>query len=1070
VSLASHRLPPLWVTYLLAGGIVLALYELVGPLHDGPLFNVVGLSASIAIAVGAHRNRPEHRGIWYLIAVGMALFAIGDVIAYNYPALFGEETPFPSLADPLYLAVYPCVYIGVLGMIRARRPGRDIDGLLDSAVIALGLGAVSWVVLVSPIASAADLPLDAKLVGMAYPIFDLVLLSVLVRLSDTDHGRNRIPSRLLMTGGALALLAVDSVYSFVSIHGITYDQAGVLEVGWAAFYLLWGAAALHPSMRKLTERTHNDDAHLTFGRLAMIFLAVVTTQVVEFIVGGEREFVSEITIVMSILVALRVGGLIRRLLSARGRELTLSEAGTALVAAADESAVRRAAIVAAGRLATGGQPTRAFLLMLDEERHVEFVAAEGSIQPVLGSDVDRIVMDVLPRDRSGLIELGEVVRRALGLTPSLTYLSSSPLSVQDGLAGWVVVGFARRPAASFLEGLASLAAQVGLALESHALAQAVAVSRNQDWFSSIVQNSSDLILVIGLDSTIAFVSPISERIIGRSPADLAGKPLIDLVSPDDAARVAALIESVAADVDATIPAVEFRIRHADGRWLHVEALSSNLLRNPSINGIVLNLRDISERKAFEEQLTRRAFYDPLTNLPNRALFRDRVEHALERRRRAAPVAVLFLDLDDLKADNDSLGHAAGDKVLTEVGERLRRCVRASETVARFGGDEFAVLVEGTGRTPADVADRILGALEAPITLDGTEVVIGASIGIAEATPGRQGKELVAELLQNADVAMSAAKAKGKGRWQMFESRMREALMDRLALTAALDRAIADGELIVHYQPVVALGTGLVDGLEALVRWDHPERGLIQPIEFIPLAEQTGQIVAIGRQVLLAACRFAAGLRTVEPGGRPLHVAVNLSARQIQRVEIIDEVRDILAETGLDPSRLVLEITESVMMADADAMIERLHLLKALGVRLAIDDFGTGYSSLNYLRTFPVDIVKIDRSFVAGIAEDDSQRAVVAAIVELAGIRGLQQVAEGIESADELAELRRLGCDFGQGYFFARPLPESMVESYLTAHGSIGVERRPASASLAYGAALASAASPAPGADLASSAA
>jgi EAL domain-containing protein (putative c-di-GMP-specific phosphodiesterase class I) len=353
---------------------------------------------------------------------------------------------------------------------------------------------------------------------------------------------------------------------------------------------------------------------------------------------------------------------------------------------------------------------------------------------------------------------------------------------------------------------------------------------------------------------------------------------------------------------------------------------------------------------------------------------------------------------------------------------LLASLRAVDTAARLGGDEFAVLLEDNqGVHAADAAVRILEVLKEPFAIEGREVFVRASIGIATGAEGPAGQDGAEEILRNADVAMYMAKENGKGRYQVFEPAMHDTAIKRLELKADLQRAAENGEFVLHYQPVIALETGRIAGVEALIRWRHPKRGLVPPLEFIPLAEETGLIIAIGHWVLKEACGMARELQERYSAPEPLHMAVNLSARQLQRPEIVAEVRDVLDDSGLDPRTLILEITESVMMADMELSIARLRELKELGVKLAVDDFGTGYSSLNYIRRFPVDILKVDKSFVDGVHEGGEASALTAAVIELAGILKLQPVAEGIERADQLEKLLELGCDAGQGFFFARPL-------------------------------------------------
>ncbi|MEA2550251.1 MAG: hypothetical protein QOE25_20, partial [Actinomycetota bacterium] len=441
------------------------------------------------------------------------------------------------------------------------------------------------------------------------------------------------------------------------------------------------------------------------------------------------------------------------------------------------------------------------------------------------------------------------------------------------------------------------------------------VKRSEKRFESLVQNSSDVVLVIDTDTTIRYASPSSLGVLGSEPALLEGTRLIELIHPDDKVRALSFLTALPGE-SGHADLLDFRLQHAAEKFIYTETLRTNLLSDENVHGIVLNVRDISERRTFEEQLSHQAFHDPITDLANRALFRDRATHAIARQARdGKPIAVLFLDLDDFKMVNDSLGHAAGDQLLREVGDRLEGCLRAVDTAARLGGDEFAVLLEdGGGEVHAvEVADRVLKGLVEPFSLDGREIILRASIGIAVSHAGGGGAQDGDELLRNAEAAMYIAKESGKGRHQIFESAMHESVFKRLELRAALQNALDNGEFVVHYQPVIELSTGAIVGAEALVRWDHPERGLVPPMDFIPLAEESGLIVPIGAWVLAEACRSAADLQARFPSDPPFHMAVNLSARQLTRSEIVTEVGYVLAEAGLDPGSLVLEITESMVM-------------------------------------------------------------------------------------------------------------------------------------------------------------
>jgi diguanylate cyclase (GGDEF)-like protein/PAS domain S-box-containing protein len=440
------------------------------------------------------------------------------------------------------------------------------------------------------------------------------------------------------------------------------------------------------------------------------------------------------------------------------------------------------------------------------------------------------------------------------------------------------------------------------------------------------------------------------------------------------------------------------------------------------NERVCVVRDMSERKTLERRLKQQAFHDSLTNLANRALFMDRLQHALARSSRgSSSLAVLFLDLDNFKVINDSLGHEVGDQLLIAVSSRLQEGLRPGDTLARLGGDEFTVLLEDVTNVSdaMRVAERITEVLRTPITVAGHEIFVGTSIGIALNTGEAS---TPSDLVREADMAMYKAKVGGKSRYEVFNPSMHAYAVQRLQLQSDLHRAIERRELRVHYQPKVQFTSEMIEGMEALVRWEHPERGLLAPDEFIALAEETGLIVPIGRWVLEEACKQLSEWQEKYPGVRHWTMSVNLSAKQLQQPQLIKEVAEVLRATTLDPARLVLEITESALMVDESSTTATLQALKNLGVRLAMDDFGTGYSSLSFLRNFPVAIIKIDKSFIREMGRDTSEAAIVSGVVNLAHALHLQVVAEGIETPEQLNQLKALECDVGQGFYFGKPLP------------------------------------------------
>ena len=542
------------------------------------------------------------------------------------------------------------------------------------------------------------------------------------------------------------------------------------------------------------------------------------------------------------------------------------------------------------------------------------------------------------------------------------------------------------------------------------------VAGSEARFRSLAQNSSDVITIVGADGRVTYQSASVERVFGYRPEEVIGRDLAAWLHPEHSAALVAVLASPPREGE-TAPLVTIQVRHRDGAWRDVETAVTTLYGDPGVRGLVLNSRDVSERVALESELRTRAWHDPLTGLANRALFTDRVDNALARRARdGRPLAVAFLDLDDFKSVNDTLGHTAGDRLLRGIGERLVESVRPGDTVARFGGDEFALLFEvADARTAAHIAERIIAGLARPFRTFEEEVHARASIGLALAEDG----ETTDELLSGADTAMYVAKARGKSRSEFFEPWMRAVAVERSGLRTDLEWALQRDELVIHYQPVIDVGTGAVRGFEALLRWNHAKRGLLGPGEFIDLAEESGLIVPIGRWVLHRACEQA--VRWRRRTGLDLTIAVNVSARQLQDPGLVGDIGAALSESGLPPGALVLEITESATVEDTEGVIARLDELKALGVGLAIDDFGTGYSSLSYLRRFPVDQLKLDRSFVAGIATDADDRAIAASVIGLGHALGINVVAEGVESVDQFEWLSQLGCDLAQGYSWLAPV-------------------------------------------------
>ena len=535
-------------------------------------------------------------------------------------------------------------------------------------------------------------------------------------------------------------------------------------------------------------------------------------------------------------------------------------------------------------------------------------------------------------------------------------------------------------------------------------------------YASLIANASDVILIVASDGALRFASPAFERTFGLKPEQALGQTLFDVWRGGDRESLKEFLTELAATPTGPVGPVELHVERGVER-VTLEIVGRNLSDDPAVRGLALNLRDISERKGLEEQLRELAFHDPLTRLANRNLFRDRVQHSLALARRTKRhVAVMFLDLDDFKNVNDTLGHDAGDRLLQAVAQRLVDTMRTTDTVARLAGDEFAVLLEGIDSVE-DIerpAAALVEALGESFALGESGVQVGISVGVALSTPDSDAEEL----LSNADIAMYNAKAAGKDRYVVFEPRMQEVLHERLRLEADIGRALTNGEFFLEYQPVVELRTRRLLGVEALARWRHPERGVLPPRQFIHLAEESGHIIDLGRFVLRRACEDWRRWCD-EASCDDLHIAINISGRHLQQGDLVRDVAKALEESGLEPGNLVIELTESTMMHNTEVNLERLRQLKALGVRLALDDFGTGYSSLAYLHRFPIDILKIDRSFVLRLVTAGDGPELARAVVSLGETLGIETVAEGIESESQAAALLALGCVAGQGFLFAK---------------------------------------------------
>jgi diguanylate cyclase (GGDEF)-like protein/PAS domain S-box-containing protein len=1153
-----------WTVFLAIGFALGIAAAILGPTAQAIVALPLGFTACTSAFITARRNPGPVRDTWTLFGLAGSGFLIAGITQVVSTALDVET--FPSPSHIIYALGYLALIAGTYRMGSIRASGRNAASHVDGLIMAIGAATVVWAIVIWPYMVDSSTPLSERLVNAAFSILAVMLLAATTRLAVGPGVRS---SCYYLLAGAVGLVFLtDVAATLASVDGRRSDLSLLLG---PFIYTLYGAAALHPGLRKLYEPPSDTVLQLTRKRIVLLGCGLLLTPVMlAWIYLAGVDISLSIMAIGSGLMALVVLARFRLLVRAQEQAVELQaiqrEANADLAAASSRHAMHRATLRAVVRLAGDAPGLRVAIAQVagNSLRVLDAIGqdAESAVGTSISMDhVPEPLVEGLSSLTLATVEHAAPIDLAASVAGGVTAnVLIAPLSAQHDLSGALIIT-SRRPADPTLrQSVETLASTVSLALESAVLTENLLRRRSERRFRALVENSSDIVLVVDSDRQITFASPAAHRLLGLNEKALLASHPARWVHPDDWPTLARILDGTSTQHHDETDSVEVRIRHIDGshRWFEIrtrdlehdpeiqglvvtargisdrkatekqlaesEARFRALVQSSSdvvavvadngcfsyispaiaemlgytpeeldgtpaialvapedvasfqtsypelsqkrlptgdlstrrietqlrhrsgelrtvditvtdmrdevaVGGIVLNARDITVRKALEADLRFQALHDTLTGLANRTMFTQQTAAALRNSRRLESVGALFIDLDDFKTVNDSLGHAVGDQLLQEVSTRLITSLSSDDLAARLGGDEFAILVVDSPDQAGVVAlaERVLSLIAQPYRIQGRDIRVSASIGIAFADDEAVDAEV---LLRSADVAMYLAKDRGKNRYAVFEAHMHTSVFERLELKADLVRAIDDGQLRCHYQPIVSLQTGRITGVEALVRWEHPTRGLLFPDAFIPLAEDTGLIVPLGRWVMREACQQLRAWQLRLPASSTMSMSINLSVRQLMHEQIIRDVREAVGDAGLDPSTVTMEITETTLMHDTEMTRERLAELREIGVSLAVDDFGTGYSSLQYVQRFPIDIIKIDRSFVTGLGTNPGDGAVVQSMIELSQRLGVHTVAEGIDRPEQVTLLQSLGADLGQGYLFSKPVEAHQIGALL----------------------------------------
>lgn len=1126
-----------WQGILSAG-----LLAVVGALLIAPgSLPLIGVLSGVLLVVFVYRNMRNDAGPartpWMIIAVGAGLTTAGVVTRAVEGAITGVAYPFPSVADLLIIAGYSVFVFGTITFVRKRTREKRLEDWVDAVIVGLLVTLFLYLLAFGSYIQQDTVGLGSRALNLAYFGLTIALATAIARVSFGPGERNT--SYYLLAAGTLQILGVDVLVNLDLVgHTWATGVAAVVSIG--AFVSV-SASVAHPGATLLADPLAYEEERLGTRRIALLMFSLLLGPLVlaarmRELSGLDAGVVATCSVLLAGCVVARTVLLIKKREDRTDRERSLRELGNVLVSAQDQPAMLRGAQASLDAALGGINDVRHGLFRVDG-RELVALTQHDPWRHTGGLNFKDLSKEVRIGIQSGHLKSHEEVSLLSGSGRS-AYLVTAPIAARRSVPMVILVESDQVIPQERVAAIESVAGQLGLALDSLEAAE----EAHQRRFRALVENSSDLLVVLDENDHVSFVSPNVERVLGwlegeivnnqlerfvhepdqnllerllawarsMSPdsslelrlLDAAGDPqwfeveASDLTDADGIGGVLLTARNVAdrkraenkllrsesrfrlmvqhsSDVVAVVDAdnmltyvspsiermmdikvehvlgrnvfemlsvteaervkamaggpagssgtLDVRLRAGDGTIRAIEVSMTDMLDEPDVAGVVLSMRDVSDRRKLEDSLRHQALHDDLTGLANRTLFTDRVRDALAAGNDLR--AVLFLDLDDFKLINDSLGHVVGDQVLVTVADRIQQCLRLTDTAARLGGDEFAVLLTDVyGESEVEeITNRIRHIISEPIDVSGHSLRLTSSVGIALSNdPNRTGQDL----LRLADLAMYQAKNAGKDRFQTFEAYMETSASEQLGLKTALLRAVENNEFVVHYQPIFDVNHGRTIGVEALVRWDDPERGLISPAAFIGAAEETGLINQIGNIVTTQAL---ADLTRWRDSGFDIYCTINVSGRQFQEVGFAEKLVGQIEASAVDPSQIVVELTESLLVLPNAAQI--FTTLRNSGIRIAIDDFGTGYSALQYLQNFNIDLIKIDRAFVTALGETGDP-GVVQAVLDVASSIGAKTVAEGIEHTIELKRLKKLGVELGQGYYFCRPVPEPELRRVL----------------------------------------